>query len=132
LHFWIIIKKTKHERDEIHLKDIVIKDTESTTLPPIQHIEPESHIVKVDLALNPIHLFLSSTNKFSFLDQSESIQIAQKSSYKIFEFVVIMLKKRISIDYLHAVPYSAFPINIFFAYSLEQCTNNGYKISNLY
>jgi len=78
LHFRRITKKKKNERVEIHLKDSVIKDTESTTLPPIQHIEPKSHIVKVDLALNPIHLFLSCTNKFSFLDQSESRQKAPK------------------------------------------------------
>ena len=32
-----------------------MKDTEKITLPPIQHVEPKSNIVKIDLALNPDH-----------------------------------------------------------------------------
>ena len=35
------------------------KDTEEITLPPIQHVESKSDIVKKDLPLNPIHSFQS-------------------------------------------------------------------------
>ena len=32
------------------------KDTEEVSLPPIKHVEPERDIVKVDFALNPVHI----------------------------------------------------------------------------
>lgn len=32
------------------------KDTEEVSFPPIKHVEPECDIVKVDFALNPVHI----------------------------------------------------------------------------
>lgn len=31
------------------------KDTEKIALPPIKHVETESDIVEINLALNPVH-----------------------------------------------------------------------------
>jgi hypothetical protein len=41
-------------------KNYAIEDTEKITLPPIQHVEPKSDIVKIDLALYPVHSYLST------------------------------------------------------------------------
>jgi len=35
------------------------KDTEEVSFPPIKHVEPECDIIKVDFALNPVHIFWS-------------------------------------------------------------------------
>ena len=46
-----------YQRKPDHWRKGAIKDTEKITLPPIQHVEPKSDIVKIDLALNPVHSF---------------------------------------------------------------------------
>jgi hypothetical protein len=40
---------------EIWLKEDELKDTEETSLPPIEHVEAHRDVVEVDLLAHPVH-----------------------------------------------------------------------------
>ena len=60
-----------------------MEDTEKITLPPIQHVEPKSNIVKIDLALNPVHS--SETYKNGHLSRIKIRQTGAKLNQQIEE-----------------------------------------------
>lgn len=92
-------------------KNYAIKDTEKITLPPIQHVEPKSDIVKIDLALYPVHSYLST--QFNNQVQKTWERLMNNKQKNLILKMKILVINLMSLDWLYVLTCKTMKMVLF-------------------